>query len=117
MGHNRAYRVPQGRLAEVETGIVKMVTRILYSKSLQRGLLLYTLYTFCTAGSIMSYPTYIRCYESRADAETQEQVWLYSEWISTIPGAIRFYIREDRASLALLADSTLKRKPHLDYIA
>lgn len=67
--------------------------------------------------SIMPYPTYILCYESTANILTQEQVWLYSEWISSIPGAIRFYIREDRASLALLADSTLVRKPHLDYIA
>ena len=59
----------------------------------------------------------IKCYESTADAQTQEQVWLYSEWISTLPHAVRFYIREDRLSLALLADSHLVHRPQYDLIA
>lgn len=60
----------------------------------------------------------ILCYESLADPCTQEQLWLSSEWISTMPGGcIRFYIREDRTSLALLADPHMRRIPTQDYIA
>ena len=59
----------------------------------------------------------ILCYESHAHcADTLEQLWLCCEWISAIPGGIRFYIREDRASLALCIDSQLKRKPREDYV-
>lgn len=60
----------------------------------------------------------ILCYESWADPDTQQQVWLCSEWINDLPaGGIRFYIREDRVSLALLIDPHMRRLSLFDYIA
>lgn len=71
----------------------------------------------CSGVYIHIYCMRILCYESSAEPPTKQQLWLCAEWMSYMPGgAIRFYIREDRASLALCADAGLKRKPHLDYI-
>lgn len=68
-------------------------------------------------GLYISITMLIKCYESHAHcADTLEQLWLCSEWISAIPGGIRFYIREDRSSLAMCIDSELKRKPREDYV-
>jgi hypothetical protein len=59
----------------------------------------------------------IRCYDCFSDTETKEQVWLYAEWVSALPcGGLRFYIREDKLSFALLADSTMHALPIEDYI-
>jgi hypothetical protein len=60
----------------------------------------------------------IKCYDSWADPDTQQAVWLCAEWICALPAhGIRFYIREDRVSLALLADPQLNPRPKLDMIA
>lgn len=58
-----------------------------------------------------------RCYDCWSDEQTKESVWLCALWASALPGgAVRFWIREDRVSLALLADTELVPRPKLDYI-
>ena len=59
---------------------------------------------------------YVHCYESLADSEVNEQLWLYAEWMSTVPGAIRFYIREDRVTLALIINPNMRRIPREDWL-
>jgi hypothetical protein len=58
-----------------------------------------------------------RCYDCWSDdLYVREQVWLCSLWLTTLPaGGLRFWIREDRISLALLADSLLVYQPKFDY--
>ena len=59
----------------------------------------------------------ILCMESWADAASQQQLWLCSEWISDLPGAgIRLFIREDRTSLAQLIDPDLRHLSLFDYV-
>ena len=65
---------------------------------------------------------YIRCYESRADQSTQEQLWNLIRqgdrgWISILVGATQWYIPEHLVPFALLIDGSLVRKAKLDYIA
>lgn len=70
------------------------------------------------AGSIAIYCMRLLCYDCWADPETREQIWLAAEYASALPaGGVRFHIREDRVSLALLADPQLKPRPKLDLIA
>jgi len=59
----------------------------------------------------------VYCYQTLADITTQEQLWLCSEAVSAGPigSSNRFYIREDRLTLALILDPTMTRKPSLDY--
>ena len=60
---------------------------------------------------------YILCYECYADVDTKEIIWLSAEWATALPcGGIRYYIREDRTAIPLLADPNLHRKPKFDYI-
>ena len=61
-------------------------------------------------------PMRIYCLDSYANSDQLEQLWLCAEWISALPcSAIRYYIREDRVSLAYLIDSQLVPRPKLDY--
>jgi hypothetical protein len=56
------------------------------------------------------------CYDCWSDAQTKEQIWLCALWASALPGyGVRFWIPENRASLALLADIELVPRPKLDY--
>ena len=58
------------------------------------------------------------CYDSYSDCDhVKDQLWLCSVWVSAQPGGLRYYIREDRLSLALLADCYLVPRPKLDYYA
>lgn len=80
----------------------------------QRSVPLYT--HRCAAG--LNTVMRILCYESWADKDSQQQLWLCSEWISALPAhGIRFYIREDRESLALLIDPHMRHLSLFDYIA
>jgi hypothetical protein len=60
---------------------------------------------------------YIRCYESYADIDTKEQLWLCAEYISAMPGnAVRFYILESKLSFALLIDPGMRHIRREDLI-
>jgi hypothetical protein len=59
---------------------------------------------------------YVHCYESYADDEVNQQLWLCSEWMGVVPGGIRFYIREDRLSLALIINPSMRRIRREDWI-
>lgn len=55
------------------------------------------------------------CYDSYTqDADTLDQLGFCAYSYSAQPLGIRFYIREDRLSLALLADCLLVHRPQLD---
>jgi hypothetical protein len=55
------------------------------------------------------------CYDSYTDCgDTMEQLNYCSHSYTVLNLGIRFYIREDRLSLALLADPTLAPRPKLD---
>jgi hypothetical protein len=58
----------------------------------------------------------VYCYQTWADIETQEQLWLCAEAVGALPaGAARFYIREDRVSWALLLDPSMRHIHKEDY--
>jgi len=58
------------------------------------------------------------CYDSYTDdPDVMDQLGFCSHSYTAQPLGIRFYIREDRLSLALLADSKLVPRPKLDLIA
>ena len=60
---------------------------------------------------------YLRCYESLADDDTKQQIWLCSLYLSAQPGnAVRFYIPEDKLSWALLIDPTMRHIAKEDLI-
>lgn len=66
---------------------------------------------------------YIRCYDSRGPESVQDQLWRLVRqgavgWMSAyaVQGYIRWYIPEDRVSLALLIDSELVARPEFDYL-
>ena len=64
---------------------------------------------------------YIRCYQSSADMDIQEQLWLAirdSGWMSStaVSGINRFFIPLTLEFWCLLIDSTLYRLPKEDYI-
>ena len=121
-------------VTEVQTGIVLMVT--LHSSQIsqsyahvQRGLCItHPIYAGLTAGSIvlcsaiyimsiLNQPPLIRCFHSYADSDVWQQLWLCSEWISTMPLGIRFYIHESKVSWALLIDPRLEPIASMDYYA
>jgi len=57
------------------------------------------------------------CYDSYSnDEDIKEFLFKCSAWVSAQPFGLRYYIREDRLSLALLADCHLVPRPKLDYI-
>ena len=58
------------------------------------------------------------CYDCYSeDDATKELLFKCSAWVSTQPLGLRFFIREDRLSLALIADVYLIARPKLDYYA
>ena len=58
----------------------------------------------------------VYCYQTWAEAATQEQLWLCSEAVSAMPEhCARFYIREDRLSFAFLLDPTMRHIKDMDY--
>ena len=55
------------------------------------------------------------CYDSyTVDGDVMEQLNYCAHSYTVLALGIRWYIREDRLSLALLADSTLAPRPKLD---
>ena len=57
------------------------------------------------------------CYDSYTqDPDVMDQLGYCAHSYTAQPLGIRFYIREDRLSLALLADTNLVPRPKLDYI-
>ena len=75
-----------------------------------------------TAGSIPYMDIYLTmrllCYDSYTDdPDTMDQLGYCAYSYSVLAVGIRFYIREDRLSLALLADTLLVPRPKLDLIA
>jgi len=79
----------------------------------------YTLETqLVTAGSFAIYTMRLLCYDSyTTDPDVMDQLGYCAYSYSALPVGIRFYIREDRLSLALLADCQLVPRPKLDLIA
>lgn len=60
---------------------------------------------------------YLRCYESLADDDTKQQIWLCSLYLSAQPGnAVRFYIPDNKLSWALLIDPTMRHIAKEDLI-
>lgn len=80
----------------------------LYPNSSQRGLL-------CIVDIYMMRLLCYDCYST--DDYVKDQVFLSSAWVSAQPLGLRYYIREDRLSLALLADCYLVARPRFDYYA
>jgi len=73
------------------------------------------------AGPFPAYPDIymmrLYCYDSYSDDPyTVDQLGFCSHSYYAQPLGIRFYIREDRLSLALLADSLLVARPKLDLV-
>jgi hypothetical protein len=70
-----------------------------------------------TAGPLAIYYTMrALCYDCWADEQVKEQIWLCSLWAEALAaGGVRFWIPENRVSLALLADFELKPRPKFDY--
>ena len=61
------------------------------------------------------YMMRLLCYDSYSHCEaTKDQLFLCSYGISCMPLGIRYYIREDRLSLALLADPLMEYRPRFD---
>lgn len=80
-----------------------------YTLTSQRGLLL-------TQSAI--YYMRLYCFDSYTDdPDTMDQLGYCAYSYSVMAVGIRFYIREDRLSLALLADTLLVPRPKLDLIA
>jgi hypothetical protein len=56
------------------------------------------------------------CYDCYSDLDhVKEHLGMCSQFYSIEPLGIRFYIREDRLSLALLVDAHLERRSRWDY--
>ena len=72
---------------------------------------------YLTAGSFAIYCMRLYCYDSyTTDPDVMDQLGYCAYSYSALPLGIRFHIREDRLSLALLADCLLVPRPKLDYI-
>ena len=50
------------------------------------------------------------------DPDIKDQLGYCADSYSVLPLGLRYYIREDRLSLAMLADAYLVPRPNLDYI-
>jgi hypothetical protein len=60
---------------------------------------------------------YIRCYESTAEADVKEQLWLLSEYMSASSGgAVRFYILDNKLTWALIVDPAMRHIHSEDLI-
>ena len=58
------------------------------------------------------------CYDCYSeDDATKELLFKCSAWVSAQPLGLRYFIREDRLTLALIADAYLVPRPTLDYYA
>ena len=58
------------------------------------------------------------CYDCYSeDDATKELLFKCSAWVSAQPLGLRYFIREDRLTLALIADAYLVARPTLDYYA
>ena len=78
-----------------------------YTQTSQRGLFDYV-HIYCMR---------LLCYDSyTTDPDVMDQLGYCAYSYSALPLGIRFLIREDRLSLALLADTLLVPRPRLDYI-
>ena len=91
----------------------------LYTRThVQRGLCIYSAYMLdATAGPLLYTCMRLLCYDSYTkDPDVMQVLGSCSYCYYAQPLGIRFYIREDRVSLALLADSQLVRRPTLDYV-
>ena len=81
----------------------------LYPRSSQRGLLRYMLRAHIYMMRLLCYNSYSTC------EATKDQLFLCSYGITALPTqGIRYYIREDRLSLALLADPLMEYRPRFD---
>ena len=79
--------------------------------SSQRGLLYYML-------QVDIYMMRLYCYDCYSiDESTKDLLFKCSAWVSAQPLGLRYYIREDRLSIALVADSYLVPRPKFDYYA
>ena len=68
--------------------------------------------TSFTSVSIMR----LLCYDCYSDDDSSKEfLFKCSAWVSAQPLGLRYYIREDRLSLALLADCYLVPRPTEDY--
>ena len=77
----------------------------------QRGLLYYML-------QVDIYCMRLYCYDCYSeDDATKELLFKCSAWVSAQPLGLRYFIREDRLTLALIADAYLVPRPTLDYYA
>jgi hypothetical protein len=83
----------------------------LYPNSSQRGLLYYML-------QVDIYMMRLYCYDCYSiDESTKDLLFKCSAWVSAQPLGLRYYIREDRLSIALITDCYLVARPKLDYYA
>jgi hypothetical protein len=58
------------------------------------------------------------CYDCYSTEDSvKDQLWRCSASVSAQPLGLRYYIREDRLSLAMLADCYLVARPKLDRYA
>ena len=63
------------------------------------------------------YSMRLLCYDSYTmDPDVKDQLGYCADSYSVLPLGLRYYIREDRLSLAMLADAYLVPRPQLDYI-
>ena len=92
-----------------------MLVPYIYTSS-QRGLVQCTRSQHLfTAGSFAIYYMRLLCYDCYSTCEaTRDQLFLCSYGISAMPLGLRYYIREDRLSLALLADPLMEYRPLFD---
>jgi hypothetical protein len=88
-----------------------IVCRPLCPRSSQRGLL-------CCMLQAHIYCMRLYCYDSYSDDDSaKELLFRCSAWICAMPLGLRYYIRADRLSIAMLAHSYLVPRPKLDYYA
>jgi hypothetical protein len=81
----------------------------IYMQDRTAGPIAYSIYTSMLAN------IRLLCYDSYTmDPDVKDQLGLCSEHYSALALGIRFYIRENRVSLALLADPLLEARPLFD---
>jgi hypothetical protein len=68
-------------------------------------------------GLLHIYMMRLFCYHSYTKCETTQQVLFKCSYgISCMPLGVRYYVREDRRSLALLADPLMEYHPRFDIL-
>jgi hypothetical protein len=64
------------------------------------------------------YMMRLYCYDCYSeDDSTKDLLFKCSLWVSAQPLGLRYFIREDRLSIALVADCLLVPRPKFDYYA